>query len=356
MPSDEYEDLMKWQEDKHALTKKILDDQVHELRELRQSYPDLDAPTTPVTASTRIKHLLLLEESNNMEDIIPISKAINYLLENFPPHLLQQNDVTDEKAEKKKKEYEESITFDTASAEWCFTILLLYKTSFTCLYDYEEDKDKKDGVQLIPLLRMDQGPKDAIVESGIVCAQCLKVSPKHRCSRCKSLSYCDRDCQSSHWKQHKKVCRPNKLKPRADDYGRQGRKRYCEENGAAIMFIRDHPYPDTIEGVQSLIGQPTPYFYTEAIHKEFAKVYKYVSKNTFKVYGRELGILLYEHGETNQNGKGMDLLRSSLHILLKLLTSHPLIAQKDRDQCLIAESMARQTLDFAWDGIGNWMC
>ncbi|KAK1745690.1 hypothetical protein QTG54_003614 [Skeletonema marinoi] len=103
MPSDEYEDLMKWQEDKHALTKKILDDQVHELRELRQSYPDLDAPTTPVTASTRIKHLLLLEESNNMEDIIPISKAINYLLENFPPHLLQQNDVTDEKAEKRRK-------------------------------------------------------------------------------------------------------------------------------------------------------------------------------------------------------------------------------------------------------------
>jgi len=121
------------------------------------------------------------------------------------------------------------------------------------------------------------------------------------------------------------------------------------------MFIRDHPYPDTIEGVQSLIGQPTPPFYTEAIHKEFAKVYKYVSKNTFKVYGRELGILLYEHGETNQNGKGMDLLRSSLHILLKVLTSHPLIAKKDRDQCLIAESMARQTLDFAWDGIGNWM-
>jgi len=179
MPSEEYEDLMKWQEDKHALTKKILDDQVHELRGLRQSYPDLDAPTTPVIASTRIKHLLLLEESNNMEDIIPLSKAINYLHENFPPHLQQQNDVTSlEEAVKKK--YEESITFDTASAEWCFTILLLYKTPFTCLYDYEEDKDNKDGVQLIPLLRMDQGPKDAIVENGIVCAQCLKVSPKHR--------------------------------------------------------------------------------------------------------------------------------------------------------------------------------
>ena len=29
-----------------------------------------------------------------------------------------------------------------------------------------------------------------------------------------------------------------------------------------------------------------------------------MSRNTFKIYGREYGNLLYDHGETNRNGKG----------------------------------------------------
>jgi len=362
--------------EKHALAKKILDDQVHELRKLRQSYPDLDAPTTPVTASTRIKHLVLLEECNNMWDVIPLSKAINHLHESFPPHLVRaqnnDNNATVSVAEEaKKKEYEESIPFETASDELCFTILLLYKTSFTCLYDYEEDNDKKEGSSvceqqiIIPLLRMDQSPKDAIIENGIVCGLCLKVSPKHRCSRCKSLSYCHKDCQSSHWKLHKKACRPNKLKSmKDDDYSRETRQRYCQENGAAIMFIRDHPYPPTIEGVQSIIGSGRlPWYYSEAIHQEFAKVYSYVSKNTFQVYARALGKLLYDLGEerNHQSGKGggREHLDSAFHIILKVITSHPTLVveqQKDRDRMLVAEVMARQCLDFAWDGIGDWMC
>jgi len=63
------------------------------------------------------------------------------------------------------------------------------------------------------------------------------------------------------------------------------------------MFIRDHPYPETIQGVQSLIRQPTPSCYTEDMHQEFPKVYKFVSRNTFKIYGREFGNLLYDTGK-----------------------------------------------------------
>lgn len=44
------------------------------------------------------------------------------------------------------------------------------------------------------------------------CAQCNKTtqdlgrSPKP-CAKCRRASYCDRDCQKAHWKQHKQVCR-----------------------------------------------------------------------------------------------------------------------------------------------------
>ena len=40
------------------------------------------------------------------------------------------------------------------------------------------------------------------------CANCTKLLPKmSRCSRCKIVKYCSRDCQSSHWKKvHKQSC------------------------------------------------------------------------------------------------------------------------------------------------------
>ncbi len=40
-----------------------------------------------------------------------------------------------------------------------------------------------------------------------VCGMCLKiVSGKKRCTRCKAVTYCSRECQKSHWKDHKSMC------------------------------------------------------------------------------------------------------------------------------------------------------
>ena len=39
------------------------------------------------------------------------------------------------------------------------------------------------------------------------CGNCGKESPKHSCSRCRSVFYCDRECQKQHWKKgHKNFC------------------------------------------------------------------------------------------------------------------------------------------------------
>ena len=98
----------------------------------------------------------------------------------------------------------------------------------------------------------DQDPKDAVIESGLVCGECFKVSPKH-CSKCKILKYCSRDCQAASWGKHKKQCREERLKPSSERSDRATRKRWAEENGAAVLFIRHHVYP-MFEDMQQYIG------------------------------------------------------------------------------------------------------
>jgi hypothetical protein len=38
------------------------------------------------------------------------------------------------------------------------------------------------------------------------CHNCSKVGKTWRCSKCKRVRYCSRECQKSHWKGHKKTC------------------------------------------------------------------------------------------------------------------------------------------------------
>lgn len=38
------------------------------------------------------------------------------------------------------------------------------------------------------------------------CTRCSSPGASQWCSRCKAAYYCNRDCQVSHWKVHKKVC------------------------------------------------------------------------------------------------------------------------------------------------------
>lgn len=40
-----------------------------------------------------------------------------------------------------------------------------------------------------------------------VCATCGEEKVSKKCSQCKSVQYCDRDCQKYHWFVHKKYCK-----------------------------------------------------------------------------------------------------------------------------------------------------
>ena len=56
--------------------------------------------------------------------------------------------------------------------------------------------------------------KEAVALSNI-CSYCQTPAAKSRCGGCKSAYYCDRNCQSKHWKEHKKICRKMKHKKKS---------------------------------------------------------------------------------------------------------------------------------------------
>lgn len=38
------------------------------------------------------------------------------------------------------------------------------------------------------------------------CSTCGEEKPGKKCSKCKEVQYCDRECQRLHWFVHKKMC------------------------------------------------------------------------------------------------------------------------------------------------------
>lgn len=47
-----------------------------------------------------------------------------------------------------------------------------------------------------------RGFKDTVV----LCSACGHEKPEKKCSKCKAVQYCDRECQRLHWFMHKKTC------------------------------------------------------------------------------------------------------------------------------------------------------
>lgn len=41
------------------------------------------------------------------------------------------------------------------------------------------------------------------------CATCAEENPAKKCSKCRQVHYCDRECQRLHWFIHKKECNRN---------------------------------------------------------------------------------------------------------------------------------------------------
>jgi len=53
------------------------------------------------------------------------------------------------------------------------------------------------------------GPSSASREV-LPCGNCNKVGQVKKCGRCELVAYCDKECQTAHWKVHKRICAPRK--------------------------------------------------------------------------------------------------------------------------------------------------
>ncbi|KAI8123451.1 hypothetical protein FF38_08854 [Lucilia cuprina] len=64
----------------------------------------------------------------------------------------------------------------------------------------------KDAPSALSILRSAINGQRAFVDELSYCSSCGNEKPDKKCSKCKAVQYCDRECQRLHWFMHKKTC------------------------------------------------------------------------------------------------------------------------------------------------------
>ncbi|XP_030570963.1 ankyrin repeat and MYND domain-containing protein 2 [Drosophila novamexicana] len=64
----------------------------------------------------------------------------------------------------------------------------------------------KDAPPALVILRNAINGMRGFVDENSYCSSCGQEKPDKKCSKCKAVQYCDRECQRLHWFMHKKSC------------------------------------------------------------------------------------------------------------------------------------------------------
>ncbi|XP_030372768.1 ankyrin repeat and MYND domain-containing protein 2 [Scaptodrosophila lebanonensis] len=64
----------------------------------------------------------------------------------------------------------------------------------------------KDALPALQVLRNAINGMRGFVDESSYCSSCGQEKPDKKCSKCKAVQYCDRECQRLHWFMHKKSC------------------------------------------------------------------------------------------------------------------------------------------------------
>ncbi|KAJ7021814.1 hypothetical protein C8F04DRAFT_259002 [Mycena alexandri] len=91
----------------------------------------------------------------------------------------------------------------------------------------------------------------------MVCGSCSKASGSLKCSRCRMMTYCNRECQAAHWHTHKIHCKRVEMSPQKLQLhftvGRSGPPITFHENIPAAFCQRDAPRDLTSRWVSQLV-------------------------------------------------------------------------------------------------------
>lgn len=66
--------------------------------------------------------------------------------------------------------------------------------------------NKQNALPAFDILRQSILGSNVFADNIAFCDACGEENPSKKCSKCKIVSYCDRECQRIHWFAHKKVC------------------------------------------------------------------------------------------------------------------------------------------------------
>lgn len=64
----------------------------------------------------------------------------------------------------------------------------------------------KDAPSAMLILRTAINGQRGFMDESSNCSSCGQEKPDKKCSKCKAVQYCDRECQRLHWFMHKKTC------------------------------------------------------------------------------------------------------------------------------------------------------
>lgn len=64
----------------------------------------------------------------------------------------------------------------------------------------------KDAASAMAILRSAINGQRGFIDDISYCSSCGNEKPDKKCSKCKAVQYCDRECQRLHWFMHKKTC------------------------------------------------------------------------------------------------------------------------------------------------------
>lgn len=76
----------------------------------------------------------------------------------------------------------------------------------------------------------------------ILCDACGKGNPQNRCSRCHTVFYCDRDCQTGHWAAHKPNCTDiNEMRAKMAGLGKHDAPKIEPDKHVIEKVLQDNP-------------------------------------------------------------------------------------------------------------------
>lgn len=99
-------------------------------------------------------------------------------------------------------EYMESMIRDCVR-EFPYRECTVFRQVVTQLASANNNKDGTSGLDVVrAAINGQRGFADEIT----YCSTCGDEKPDKKCSKCKEVEYCDRECQRLHWFMHKKTC------------------------------------------------------------------------------------------------------------------------------------------------------